>query len=204
MVQYLGDAYSLPPKLLLIVSLALHLSLETPAAGQPKGTLRTLLNVRSYLEKARAGLMPLGHIARPTCLEAKSCEDPQPDGSVVIEVWPDPIDEIVGAINSFLKRSAPVRVVNRSGRRRSMVAHAVEKLHWIVERHHSLLAPAHRDELCHDLFDKVREHHSHLSRSPDRLEDETPRYRDLLARIAKTKRAASIGLAAIGAKSAKK
>jgi hypothetical protein len=41
---------------------------------------------------------------------------------------------------------------------------------------------AQREDLCHRLFDAVRERHGHQSRSPDRDADELPRYQDLLTR----------------------
>ena len=73
----------------------------------------------------------------------------------------------------------PVKI----GRKTSSVTHAVRLIHEYVEEKNPSLSATQREDLCYDLFGKVRERHGDRRRSADSEHDETPRYRDLLTKL---------------------
>jgi hypothetical protein len=174
--QDIAKRYALPADILLTLALALDLALEPPRPPEFRHIRRKL----RALEKARSVMRELGTPGLPAlrtkCLE--KCE--LPDGSVEFTFEPDPINTAVQAIDSVIERlSIPA---GKGGRRKTLWHHAVRRLEKFVQHYNPALTPDGREELCHCVFDEVRKRHGHRSRSPDREEDEMPRYRDLLAR----------------------
>jgi hypothetical protein len=80
-------------------------------------------------------------------------------------------------IDTFLEQ--PVTI----GRKTSSVTHAVRLIDEYVEESNPSLTPPERENLCTELFDKVRARHGDRRRSPDCEPEETPRYRDLLTKL---------------------
>jgi hypothetical protein len=150
--------YGLPPRFLLMVALALDFSFEM-TADSLKHFRKKLKDERSRAKKLRVGLLELRDF---------------PDFPLIS--LNDPIDEMVQAIDTFLEQ--PVKI----GRKTSSVTHAVRLIDEYVEESNSSLTLPQRENLCSDLFDKVRARHGHRRRSPDCEPEETPRYRDLLTR----------------------
>jgi hypothetical protein len=161
----------------LVFALALDLSFEMPTTEKLKRFRCKHDDVRSLLTKARAGLLALRDFPVKALLPDSSvCE--LADGSLELDLGPHPIDEMVGAIDAFLKQSQSVEFERRT----SPVSCAVRRLNAFVDQNNPSLTLIKRESLCKDLFDEVRKRHGQFSRSHDREHDETYRYRDLLAR----------------------
>jgi hypothetical protein len=174
--KYIEREYGLPPKTPLILALALHLSLKMPTADSLRRFRRKIKDTRLLLTKARARVLALRdfplNAVRPTCLNQLEV----PDGSIEMAFGPDPIDEIVHALDAFTEKLSAIEI----RRRTSSVQCAVRHLDHFVDLRNPSLTPRQREELCRDLFDIVRTRHGHRSRSPDRDHEEMPRYSDLL------------------------
>src|SRR5262249_47360035 len=138
--------------------------------------------VRKHLEKARAGLVELREFRlkslRPDC----AAPDPMPDGSLCLDLGPDPLEGIVHAIDKFLGHLSPREIPpDAGGIRATCWRQAVHRLQCIIEHQNPALTSTQRETLRHELFDKVRERHGHQSRIVNHDSD-MPRYRDLLAK----------------------
>jgi hypothetical protein len=175
--QHIEREYKLPPQVLLIFALALHFSFEMPTTRDLKRFKKRLEAARDLLQRTRTcllalrdfELMPLGPPLRWHRETAEGLE---------YEEGPDPTNEIVLAIDTYLKKLMAIKI----GRRTSAVPYAVRKVESFVDRHNPALTPVQREQLCHDLFDEARKRRKHRSRSPTRDDEEMPRYRDLLSK----------------------
>jgi hypothetical protein len=173
--------YGLPREALLNLAAALHFSLAKPLFDPPVGRVdRKHKSARLHLEKARALLPDLSHLPsmQPECREITE----MPDGLVEAAIR-DPVEECVRDLDRILQRLRPAR--RDVGNRNSYAYYAVLALDRLIERHNRTLSRASRETLCHELLDRVRQNHGHLSRSPDRDDREPPRFGDLLDRVAK-------------------
>jgi len=167
----------------LVLALALELSLDEISRdvlsdAALKRYRRKLKEEGARLKKARAGLLALRRsflgVLKPEGVEQLDL----PDGSIKLEIGANPIDEMVKAIDMFLRKLNAVKV----GRKTSPVSCAVRHLDHFVDHQNASLSPAKRVDLLHYVFDEVRRRHGHRSRSQDRDPDETPRYCDLLGK----------------------
>jgi hypothetical protein len=154
--QYIEQEYALPPRFPLTLALALDLSLEM-TADSLEDFKKKVEAERRRAKKLRVGLLELRDFQNFFLISLNKR-----------------IDEMVQAIDTFLEQ--PVKI----GRKTSSVTHAVRLIDEYVEDSNPSLTLPQRGNLCSDLFDKVRARHGHRRRSPDR-DEETPRYRDLLA-----------------------
>jgi hypothetical protein len=169
-----ANHYRLPERVIKIAPLALHLLYCTPAPLQPSKIRKVLLAERKRLEKVRSNLEQLIGAARPKSLQVGATECQLADGSVAIEFENDPLYDIVEAIDRFLERTSSLQAQPK-GERPTVLHHLLRWLDNMVEIHNPTLAQVKREELCHYLFDTVREYHC----------DAEHRFRDHLADIAK-------------------
>jgi hypothetical protein len=103
---------------------------------------------------------------------------------MVLHMDTHPIDAAVEAIDQIMLRLNAVDIPqDQGGRRTSTWRGAVRRLLEFVDRDNPALTRAQREDLCHHLFDTVRERHGHRSRARNRDEDEVPKYTDLLKSI---------------------
>jgi hypothetical protein len=156
--QGIEQEYALPPAFPLIVALALDFSFEMTAHSL-KHFRKKVEAERSRAKKLRAGLLELRDFSDFPLISLN-----------------DPIDNMVLAIDTFLEQLV------KFGRKTSSVTHAVRLVDEYVEESNPSLTLPQRENLYSDLFDKVRARHGHRRRSPD-CDEETPRYRDLLAKL---------------------
>src|SRR5262249_38943939 len=92
--------YGLSANLLATQALALHLSYDEPVLTQPSKIKRKLKHARANLEKARCELTFLSKETRPQALRIQASRTALPDGSVE-ELWLDPYEDIIDAIDRF-------------------------------------------------------------------------------------------------------
>ena len=111
---------------------------------------------RGYLEKARCELTTLSNEPRPQDLKAKSSWTSLP-GFAKPELGLDPYEDIIDAIDRFLKRSAGVG--DQGDRRKSLLHLAVSKLVELLEPEGGKRTITELEVLCQDLFDRVRKQH---------------------------------------------
>jgi hypothetical protein len=130
-------------------------------------------------------LTSLRNERRPDVLKPEHSASENFDGSVTVEFGADPYDEILGAIDCFLKRSAGV--YHQGGGRKTVLYYAVARLVSLLQQsRHKLSIRELEEELCQDLFDKVRERNESLSGPL--------RYHDMLRRICGHAKPKRIGL----------
>ena len=188
--KHLEQRYGLPSRSLLILALTLHLFLQAKPAPPRKQFRSRLKSERSRFEKAREGLQALRRIPlaplQPVCTERW----PRPDGGIVFESTPDPVEEMVQATDKFLNRLNKCAIPpDPGGRRISRLAYVIGRLQTIIKQHNPSLKLSERVALCAELFDPVRNRHGHRSKSPNADCDEMPRYEDLLGGRGRGKRA---------------
>jgi hypothetical protein len=188
-VRHVAESYLLPANVLQLLPLALDLCLEMPAISL-KDVRRKVGAEQTRLRKVRAGVLELRSFdllaLRPECVEHEL-----PDGSIELELGPNPNDTLVQAVDMLLERLNAIEIPHgASGRKTSFWHHAVRRLDRLVEHYNPALTHGQRNDLCHQLFDPVRERHGHRSRSRDRDADEMPRYQDILARTKRSRRKA--------------
>jgi hypothetical protein len=160
--QDIEREYGLPSWWPLVVALALDFSYKiTATAGSLKRFRKKLDDGRSRLKKARDELLALRDFGELPLLPLKVR---------------GLIDETARAIDAYLEQ--PIVI----GRKTSSVAHAVRLIHEYVEEKNPSLTRTQRENLCAELFDDVRARHGDQRRSPN-CDQETPRYRDLLAKL---------------------
>jgi len=182
--QYIEQRYALPPTVLLIYALAFELSFEMPTAKAVKRFKGQIKQAKGSLKRTRAALFALRN-SRLMPLRAPIVWHRETSDRVLeFEHGPDPTDEIVQAIDKYVEQLSLVKIERKT----SALPSAVRKVNNFVDQHNPKLTMAQRKDLLHDLFDKVRERHEQYSRSPKRDRDETPRFSDVLSRLAPSRR----------------
>ena len=176
---------------LLVLALALDLALARPPAPDLKIMRRKLDAEVKRQEKARAGLLALRKLPiqalQPSCVEPVA----RSDGTIEFTVA-DPLEDALRTQGELFELLRAIDLPKgKGGRRVSLWRCAVRRLVEFIERDNPSLTRARREDLCHDLFDKVRERHGHQSRSPDADPEEMPRYSDLLDAVEEERRIGS-------------
>lgn len=184
----LEQRYGVPSNVLLRLALAYHLMLEEDPPPSLKEIRRWLDAGRLSLEKARDGLRKLSsyppHTLRPQCVSVQ----PLPTDALELVFSADPIADALEAIDrllSSLQQCAPAPQVG--GRRLSPEWYAFGRLQSVAKQHNPSQTKRQLKSLCEELFDPIREHHGHQSRSPSAEPGETPRTSDTLMRSRKTR-----------------
>jgi hypothetical protein len=138
-------------------ALGFHFACETPKGRLPSDIKRRLKKERERLKKARAELVLLSNECRPESLKLRCTREHLADGSVVIDLGSleDPYDNIIQAIDRFLEQSAQIEIQN--GHPKSVLHHTVAAFVRSLEGRE--FSTPKLKELCHDLFDAVRDHH---------------------------------------------
>ena len=160
--------YGLSAKMLATQALALHLSYDEPVRSQPSKIKERLNKARAHLEKGRSELIFLSNEPRPQSLEIEASWTALPDGSLKSASWQDPYEDIIDAIDRFLKQSATIG--HQGGGRRGFLHFAVSKLVKLLEREGVKPPITELEVLCQDLFDEVRKRHEN-GEGPFRYDD---------------------------------
>jgi hypothetical protein len=173
--QDIARDFALPPRFPLTLALALDLAFELPTPAALKRFKQSIDDALTHLGRARPNIVALRDFSLTLltldCLE----QTKMPDGGVILRLGPDPFEKILQGIDTFMQKLSNAEV----GRRTSPVRCAVSHLDRFVNQHNPELSAGRREDLCHYLFDPARKRDDHRSRSPDRDQDEMPRYRDI-------------------------
>ena len=172
-LEQISTRCGVPPELLAVYALALHLSYQIPQGQSASAIRRSLEKVGAHLGKASLSLASVKDESRPKALERQAISECRhPDGSMTIKLEPDLYEEILSVIDRFQQRATSGLGDQADGGPRTFLSYVLSDL---VQRFSPPLSIRNQKAVCQDLFDEVRE------RNEGSLTDFD--YEDMLRRI---------------------